>query len=76
VTTVDVEPETRLRALRWYISKELEPQASTRVLRGSTFLVRRVDDSPEGDTLMPCRVHTAIEDVAQAQVCDLVLVLS
>jgi hypothetical protein len=29
----------------------------------------------ENPGLSPCRVHTAIEDIAQAQVCDLVLVL-
>ncbi|KAH9975206.1 hypothetical protein BJV74DRAFT_180899 [Russula compacta] len=76
VFSLGVEPETRLRALRWYISKALEPQESTRVLRYSSFLVRRTADSPVGDSLVPCRMHTAIEDIAQALVCDLVLVLA
>jgi hypothetical protein len=72
---VGVEPETRLRALRWYISKKLEPQESARVLRDSSFLVRTTD-SLETHSLLPCRVHTAIEVIAQAQVCDLILVLA
>ena len=74
---VGVEPETRLRALRWYISKALGPQESTRALRDSSFLVRSTADSTEGDGLVPYRMHTAIEDIAQgAQVCDLILVLT
>lgn len=74
VHAVSVEPETRLRALRWYISRALEE--STRVLRDSSFLVRRTPDSLVGDSIVPCRMHTAIEDIAQALVCDLVLVLA
>jgi hypothetical protein len=74
-SAVGVEPETRLRALRWYISKKLEPQESTRVLRDSSFLVR-TSDSLKSRSLLACRMHTAIEDIAQAQVCDLVLVLA
>jgi hypothetical protein len=74
---VGVEPETRLRALRWYISKALGPQESTRALRDSSFLVRNTTGSTEDDSLVPYRMHTAIEDIAQgAQVCDLVLVLA
>jgi len=73
--SLGVEPETRLRALRWYISKKLEPQESSRVLRDSSFLVRTAD-SVESHGLLPCRVHTSIEDITQAQVCDLVLVLA
>jgi hypothetical protein len=74
---VGVEPETRLRALRWYISKALGPQESTRALRDSSFLVRSTADSTEGDGLVPYRMHTAIEDIARgAQVCDLILVLA
>jgi len=77
VFSVGVEPETRLRALRWYISKALGPQESTRALRDSSFLVRSTADSTEGDSLVPYRMHTAIEDIAQeAQVCDLILVLA
>jgi len=73
---VSAERESRLRALRWYISKALEPRESTRVLRDSSFLVRRTADSLEGDSLVPCRMHTSIEDVTEASVCDLVLVIS
>jgi hypothetical protein len=77
VLAVGVEPETRLRALRWYISKALGPQESTRALRDSSFLVRSTADSTEGDSLVPYRMHTAIEDIAQgAQVFDLILVLA
>ena len=72
---VGVEPETRLRALRWYISKKLEPQESSRVLRDSSFLVKTTN-SVESHGLLSCRVNTAIEDIVQAQVCDLVLVLA
>jgi hypothetical protein len=74
--TVSAERETRLRALRWYISKALEPQESTRVLRDSSFLLRKTADSLEGDSLVPCRMHTSIEDVTRAPACDLVLVVS
>jgi hypothetical protein len=77
---VAVEPETRLRALRWYISKALGPQESTRALRDSSFLVKsstRDSTEGEGDSHVPYRMHTAIEDIAQgAQVCDLILVLA
>jgi hypothetical protein len=39
--------------------------------------MRRTADSPEGDSLVPYRMHTAIEDIAQgAEVCDLVLILA
>ncbi|KAI0271912.1 hypothetical protein BGY98DRAFT_1125086 [Russula aff. rugulosa BPL654] len=77
VFSVGVEPETRLRALRWYISKALGPQESTRALRDSSFLVRNTADSTESGSLVPYRMHTAIEDIAQgAQVCDLILVLA
>jgi hypothetical protein len=77
VLSVGVEPETRLRALRWYISKALGPQESSRALRDSSFLVRRAADSPEGDSLVTYRMHTAIEDIAQGtEVCELVLVLA
>ncbi|KAI0249014.1 hypothetical protein BJV78DRAFT_1231568 [Lactifluus subvellereus] len=71
-----VEPETRLRALRWHISKALGPQVSARVLRDSTFLMTKREDSQEGDSLVPCRVHMAIEDITRAEVCELVLVLA
>jgi len=74
--SLSAERETRLRALRWYISKALESRESTRVLRDSSFLVRKTADSPEGDSLVPCRMHTSIEDVTPASVCDLVLVIS
>lgn len=73
---VGVEPETRLRALRWHISKALEPQDSARVLRDSTFFVRRRGTAQGSDSLEPCRVHMAIEEVTRARVCDLVLVLA
>ncbi|KAI0291654.1 hypothetical protein B0F90DRAFT_1823677 [Multifurca ochricompacta] len=73
--TLGVEPETRLRALRWHISKVLEPEESARALRDSTFLVRRVD-SQAGDNLVPCRMHMAIEDITRAKTCELVLVLA
>ncbi|KAH9953633.1 hypothetical protein BC827DRAFT_1159128 [Russula dissimulans] len=76
VFSVSAERETRLRALRWYISKALEPQESTRVLRDSSFLLRKTADSLEGDSLVPCRMHTSIEDVTRAPACDLVLVVS
>src|SRR6266702_763421 len=72
---VGVEAETRLRALRWHISKALEPQDSARVLRDSTFFVRR-GTTQEGDNLEPCRVHMAIEEITRTRVCDLVLVLA
>ncbi|KAI9451742.1 hypothetical protein BJY52DRAFT_84591 [Lactarius psammicola] len=72
---VGVEPETRLRALRWHISKALGPQDSARVLRDSTFFVRR-STTQEGDSLQPCRVHMAIEEITRTRVCDLVLVLA
>jgi hypothetical protein len=72
---VGVEPETRLRALRWYISKKLGQQESLRVQRDSTFFVKTANSGESNDLLL-CRVHTAIEDIAQAQVCDLILVLS
>ncbi|KAH9019985.1 hypothetical protein EDB85DRAFT_543216 [Lactarius pseudohatsudake] len=72
---VGVEAETRLRALRWHISKALEPQDSARVLRDSTFFVRR-GTAQEGDSLEPCRVHMAIEEITRTRVCDLVLVLA
>lgn len=77
VFSVGVEPETRLRALRWYISKALGPQESTRALRDSSFLGRSIAGSTDDDSLVPYRMHTAIEDIAQgAQVCDLILVLA
>lgn len=72
---VGVEPEARLRALRWYISKKLEPQESSRVLRDSSFFVKTTD-SVESHGLLPCRVSTAIEDIVQEQVCNLVIVLT
>lgn len=74
--SVRVEPETRLRALRWHISKALGPQESARVLRNSTFLMTKREDSQEGDSLVPCRVHMAIEEITKAEVCELILVLA
>lgn len=72
---VGVEPETRLRALRWHTSKVLGPQYSARVLRDSTFFVRRRGTAQVGDSLEPCRAHMAIEEITRT-VCDLVLVLA
>ncbi|KAI9450957.1 hypothetical protein F5148DRAFT_567768 [Russula earlei] len=72
--SLSAEPETRLRALRWYISKALGSQESTRVLRDSSFLVKKISGSMEG--LVPCRMHTSIEDIAQTKVCELFLILS
>jgi len=69
---VGAEPETRLRALRWHISKALEPEDAARVLRDSTFFVRR----EEGEGVEACRVHMAIEEITRTRVCDLVLVLA
>lgn len=73
---VGVEPETRLRALRWHISKALEPEDSARVLRDSTFFERRRGTAPGGDSFEPRRVHMAIEEITRTRVCDLVLVLA
>jgi len=72
---VGAEPATRLRALRWHISKALEPEDSARVLRDSTFFVRR-GTAMEGVSFEPCRMHLAIEEITSARVCDLVLVLA
>ena len=73
---VGVEPETRLRALRWHISKALEPEDSARVLRDSTFFERRRGAALAGDSFEPRRVHMAIEEITRTRVCDLVLVLA
>lgn len=67
---VGVEPATRLRALRWHISRALEAPYSARVQRDSTFFVRR------GNSFDACRAHVAIEEITQTRVCDLVLVLA
>lgn len=67
---VGVEPATRLRALRWHISRALEAPYSARVQRDSTFFVRR------GNSFDACRAHVAIEEITQTRVCDLVLVLT
>jgi len=72
--TVGVEPATRLRALRWHISRAVDPQDSARVLRDSTFFVRRRGTA--GDSFDPCRVQMAIEEITRTLVCDLVLVLA
>ncbi|KAH9973427.1 hypothetical protein BGW80DRAFT_1307122 [Lactifluus volemus] len=62
--SLDVEPETRLRALRWHISKALDQQESAR--RGSQ----------DGESLVQCRVHVAIEEITSSRDCELVLVLA
>lgn len=72
---VGVEPATRLRALRWHISRALE-QDSTRVMRDSTFFVRGRGTALAGDSFDPLRVHMAIEEITNTRVCDLVLVLA
>jgi hypothetical protein len=71
-----VEPETRLRALRWHISKALDQQESARVLRNSTFFITRREDSQDGESLVQCRVHVAIEEITSSRDCELVLVLA
>lgn len=76
LVAVGVEPATRLRALRWHISRALEPQDSARVMRDSTFFVRRRGTALEGDSFDPLRAHMAIEEITGTRVCDLVLVLA
>jgi hypothetical protein len=34
------------------------------------------EDSQEGESLVPCRVHMAIEEITKAEVCELILVLA
>ncbi|KAI0259380.1 hypothetical protein BC834DRAFT_974344 [Gloeopeniophorella convolvens] len=67
IVPVGVERETRLRALRWHISKSLGPQDSARALRDSTFILA------DGNA---CRMHMSIEEITQAQSCDLTLILA
>ncbi|KAN0138040.1 hypothetical protein V8E53_003929 [Lactarius tabidus] len=71
---VGVEPATRLRALRWHISRAIGPQDSARVMRNSTFFVRR-GNAMEGVIFEPLRAHMSIEEITNTRVCDLVLVL-
>jgi hypothetical protein len=70
---VDIEPETRLRALRWHISKAVGQQESARVLRDSTFFITESGDPHDGGSLVPCRMHMSVEEITRAPVCDLVL---
>jgi len=54
---------------------ELEPEDVARVLRDSTFFVRREVGVGVGVGVEACRVDMAIEEITRARLCDLMLVL-